>query len=281
MHDVAIIGSGPAGMACAISARLDGLTVALYGVQHGGQIATTSRLANYPSWQSISGKMFADKLYRQAVKARVDIIEESITEVSKVSARAKVLALGMTFRRLGGAIDKYVRRGVFYGATPTTCSGVALIIGGANSAGQMALYLASHGCKVIMCLRGTSLDQTMSAYLVRDIMSSSAIRIITCTEVCSCNGDHRIREVELSTGERIDVNRVYVFIGQTPNTGMCQSTVACDHDGYVMVDRSYATSVGGVYAIGDCRVGSIHRVASAIGDGSNVVPSLYKYLEKQ
>ena len=216
----------------------------------------------------------------------------------KIRSRAVVIATGAQYRKL--SVPNYERfegQGIQYAATAMEAvlckdSEVA-VIGGGNSAGQAAIFLSGISKHVHLIIRGSKLAATMSQYLISRIESSSRITLHTCTEVVGLDGDTSLRSVtwmNRDTGglETHDIGSMFVMIGAEPNTGWLYGTLALDKKGFIVTggdeafeNTRYATTVPGVYAVGDVRSDSVKRVASAVGEGSVVVSDVHKYLARQ
>ena len=226
-----------------------------------------------------------------------------LADGSEISCRAVIVATGARYRRLAvDDLERFEGAGVYYAATDLEtriCSGFeVLVVGGGNSAGQAAIYLAQHLCHVSLVVRRDTLTHTMSRYLIERIEADPRISLLTETEVRALAGDPRLSEATLEhtpTGERrtIPCTGLFCFIGAEPVTGWLGDCVALDKGGFVLTDRAlpdtvaayaarpplpFETSCPGVFAAGDVRQGSMKRVAAAVGEGSSAVRSVHEYL---
>jgi thioredoxin reductase (NADPH) len=322
LFDVVVVGTGPAGLAAAVCAASEGLdTVSVDGVAIGGQAGTSSRIENYVGFPNgISGEELASRAAVQAQRlgARLNapcgaaalqpdrgFHVVTLDDGSEIPTRAVVIASGARYRRL--AVDDLARfegAGVYYAATDLEariCAGhQVVVVGGGNSAGQAAIYLAQQRSPVKVAIRGNDLAKQMSRYLVDRIEADDRIEVLRSTEVRALSGDQALSSVVLEhtpTGERrtVPCAGLFCFIGAEPATAWLADRVALDPKGFVLTDRqlpeavllaSYAgrdplpfeTSVMGVFAVGDVRQGSTKRVAAAVGEGSSVVRSVYDHL---
>ena len=310
--DVAVVGAGPAGLAAAVYAASEGLcTTVIEGMAPGGQAGASSKIENYLGFPAgISGQQLATRAQLQALKfgvhfaiSREVITMEQIDGIHKltlqgghqVCARTVVVASGAQYRKLG--VENYLNyenRGLYYAATAmesVLCRDQeVIVVGGGNSAGQASLFLSGIAKHVHHIVRRPSFTETMSQYLISRVENSSHITIYTESEIVALEGDSSLQRVtwsNLKTGERTvrDISTVFVMIGAEPNTGWLFGTVRLDNKGFVLTggtdgfDKSpYATSMPGIYAVGDVRADSIKRVASAVGEGSVVISYIHRYL---
>lgn len=310
--DVAVVGGGPAGLAAAVYAASEGLcTTVIEGMAPGGQAGSSSKIENYLGFPAgISGQQLATRAHLQALKfgvhfaiSREVITIEQVNGIHKltlqggipVCARAVVVASGAQYRKLDVEnYQKYDNRGLHYAATAmesVLCRNEeVVVVGGGNSAGQASLFLSGFAKHVHHLVRRSSMAETMSQYLISRIENSSHITVYTESEIVSLDGDislDRVTWVNLGTDERTvkDVSSVFVMIGAEPNTGWLFGTVRLDKKGFILTgnthgfDRSpYATSMPGIFAVGDVRANSVKRVASAVGEGSVVISDVHRYL---
>ena len=309
--DVLVVGAGPAGLAAAVYAASEGLrTLVLDNYAAGGQAGTSSRIENYLGFSNgISGAELAKQAQVQAEKfgatvaicrnvISIDCIEEpfliGLDDDKTIAARAVVIATGANYRKLNVPdLERFEGMGVHYSATPIDvhpCVGRPIVIvGGGNSAGQAAMYLSMRTSHVHMLIRGPQLSTTMSDYLVQRIHASKSITLHPCSEVVGLEGTSRLSCVTWQsriTGEmtRFETEHLFVMIGAQPCTTWLRDCVDLDANGFVRTssgseDRGpFETSVRGIFAVGDVRSGSVKRVASAVGEGSVVVPAIHRYL---
>jgi thioredoxin reductase (NADPH) len=317
VHDVLVIGAGPGGLAAAVYAASEGLSVMMLEQQaYGGQAGTSSRIENYLGFPTgISGAALAGRAFIQAQKfgaevavpARVcalDVAQQPpcaiLDDGSHVRARAVIVASGARYRRLHlPDLDRFEGCGIHYAASPIEarlCQGEdVLLVGGGNSAGQAAVYLARYAQHVHMVIRGAGLAASMSQYLIDRIAATPNITLHPHSEVSALEADASgagLAAVVLQS--RLDgstcrraLRHVFLMIGADPNThwlGDC--AVARDAGGFILTGRdapageraALETSVPGVFAIGDVRAGSTKRVAAAVGEGAAVVAQVHAFL---
>jgi thioredoxin reductase (NADPH) len=315
VYDVAIVGAGPAGLATAVYAASEGLSVAALDCRApGGQAGTSSRIENYLGFPTgITGQALAGRAFVQAQKfgAHIGIPCEvkalycdqqppvlELTDGRRITARAVVIASGAEYRRPDvEGLARFDGSGVYYWATPIEArlcrKEPVLLVGGGNSAGQAAVYLASHAEHVHMYIRGASLEHSMSHYLIERIVALPNVTLHTRMELTALEGDARLERVSYRGAGGIEgsmtAHHLFVFIGAEPNTGWLKTCgVSLDDKGFVLTgadipgsglqSMSLQTSVPGVFAIGDVRSGSTKRVASAVGEGAAVVAQIHRLL---
>jgi thioredoxin reductase (NADPH) len=333
MYDLAVIGGGPAGLAAAVYGASEGLkTVLIEKATTGGQAGRSSKIENYLGFENgISGVNLTTTARRQAERFGAEVIttqEAGRLEIngvgaahsirlngdSAIGARAVILATGVDYRQLeitgcratpeDPNEANFVGRGVFYGASvsdKSECAGEDVyIVGGANSAGQAAMYMSETAKSVTMLIRGASLEAGMSQYLVDRILKSPNITVRTCTEVVDtvASDDHLsglvLLDKRTDETETVTCDRMCCFIGATPRTDWLEAAgIARDDHGFILsgpdlrdkvgwtLDRPphhLETSVPGVFVAGDVRSGSAKRVAAAVGEGSMAVMLVHRYL---
>ncbi|MEM5389208.1 FAD-dependent oxidoreductase [Paraburkholderia phymatum] len=315
VYDVAIVGAGPAGLATAVYAASEGLSVAALDCRApGGQAGTSSRIENYLGFPTgITGQALAGRAFVQAQKfgAHIGIPCEvkalfcdsqppsiELADKRRITARTVVIASGAEYRRPDvEGLARFEGCGVYYWATPIEArlcrKEPVLLVGGGNSAGQAAVFLASHAEHVHMFIRGASLAHSMSHYLVERIMSLPNVTLHTRIELTALEGDARLERIHYRGAGGIEgsmtAHHLFVFIGAEPNTGWLKTCgVSLDSKGFVLTgpdipgsglqSQSLQTSVDGVFAIGDVRSGSTKRVASAVGEGAAVVAQIHRFL---
>ena len=325
-YDLIVIGGGPAGLGAAVYGASEGLrTVLVERTATGGQAGPSSRIGNYLGFpDGVSGAQLTDRARRQAAKFGAEVLTtRDVTSLevngsarsvrfsdgSGIDAHTVILATGVSYRRLGApGLDDMTGRGVYYGSALTEAAACSeqdvYIVGGANSAGQAAVYLSRGAKSVTILCRGSSVEQSMSYYLVQQIRNIPNISVRTCCEVVGAEGtDHleRLRLRDTSTGETETVSAqwLFLFIGAAPLTDWLDGVVERDHLGFVIagpdlsiegelpkgwtLDRApyhLETSVPGVFVAGDARAESAKRVASAVGEGAMAVMLVHRYLEK-
>ncbi|HEY7977536.1 MAG TPA: FAD-dependent oxidoreductase [Rhizomicrobium sp.] len=318
IYDVAIVGSGPAGLAAAVYATSEGLSVIVLDCRaFGGQAGASARIENYLGFPTgISGIALMARAYNQAQKfgaemaipEEVDCMREDMSSGARryvlslkggqsVKARAVVVASGAEYRRLDVSnLSEFEGAHVHYWASPLEaqlCAGQEVaLVGAGNSAGQAAVYLASHAAKVWMIVRGKSLDATMSRYLCDRIAAQPNIEVLTETEVVALSGDNGMLEQVSWRGRRSgtetsrDIRHLFLLIGAAPNTNwLALSDIERDAKGFVCADAfqdkgkfPLQTNRPGIFAIGDVRSGSVKRVAASVGEGAQVVAAIHAYL---
>jgi thioredoxin reductase (NADPH) len=322
IFDLVVVGSGPAGLAAAVYGASEGLrTVSLDAVAIGGQAGMSSRIENYAGFPNgISGEALTGRAAVQAMRlgARLNAPCEVVglrTETgfhvivladgSEIPTRAAIVASGARYQRLAVKdLDRFEGAGVYYAATDLearVCNGMSvMVIGGGNSAGQAALYLAQNNCAVTIAIRRQGLAQSMSQYLIERIEADPKIRLLTGVEVDGLAGDTRLEQVTLKdTATGLEQTTLcaglFCFIGASPATAWLQDVVLLDRDGFVLTDRQlpetpgahaaaalpFETSLPGVFAAGDVRHGSMKRVAAAVGEGSSAVRSVHERLASE
>lgn len=310
--EVVIVGGGPAGVAAAVYAGTEGLkALVVEDVAIGGQAGMSSRIENYMGFPTgISG---ADLVWRGEVQAmkfgtrfvtprRVVKLERladgafcsTFEEGQRVRARAVVVATGVQYRRL--QLDRaaeFEGAGIYYAATESEArfcrDAEAVVIGGGNSAGQAAMFLSRFARHVRVLVRGSSLAASMSNYLSSRLQANPKISIEYAREVTALHGTARLEAVTIrdfhdGASRQVPVCGVFVMVGAAPNTEWLAGLVDLDPKGFVMTGEAvggcspYATSVPGIFAVGDVRAGSVKRVASAVGEGSVVISTVWNYL---
>jgi thioredoxin reductase (NADPH) len=325
-YDLIIVGGGPAGLGAAVYGASEGLrTVLVERLATGGQAGQSSRIENYLGFpDGVSGAQLTDRARRQATKFGAEVLtarEVTGLEVngsartvrfadgSAIDTQAVILATGVSYRRLHApGLAELAGRGVYYGSAlteATACQGQDVyIVGGANSAGQAALFLSRYANSVTLLVRGPSLEKSMSYYLISRINDNPAISVRTCTEVIGASGNDHLEKLTLrdtvrGTAETVDAQWLYLFIGAEPLTDWLDGVVVRDAKGFVVagpdlsaggerprgwnLDRPpyhLETSVPGVFVVGDARAESAKRVASAVGEGAMAVMLVHRYLEK-
>jgi thioredoxin reductase (NADPH) len=318
LYDVAIVGSGPAGLSTAVYAASEGLKVAVLDARSfGGQAGASARIENYLGFPTgISGQALAGRAFTQAQKFGADMMipmQVASLDCSRsdgafalaldcgdvLRAKSVVVASGARYRRPD--IEKladFEGRGVWYWASPIEArlckEQEVILVGGGNSAGQAAVFLSAHARKVYMVIRGGGLGASMSRYLIERIEATPNIELVFNTEVVALEGSEdasleRVRWRSRLSGEdtTIDIRNLFLFVGADPATGWLEGCgVAVDRGGFVVTGapsdgrqvQPLETSVPGVFAVGDVRCGSVKRVGGAIGEGAQVVAALHGFL---
>jgi thioredoxin reductase (NADPH) len=326
-YDLVVVGAGPAGLGAAVYGASEGLrTLLVERHATGGQAGQSSRIENYLGFpDGVSGSQLAERARRQAVRFGAELLttREAVeldvrgaTRVlkfgdgSEVASHAVVLATGVSYRMLEApGLSDYRGRGVFYGSAATeapSCSGQDVyIVGGANSAGQAAVYFSRYARQVHVLIRGESLARTMSRYLIDQIDSHENIEVHPHTEVAEASGDEHLERLVLRDtrdGETrtVDTSWLFIFIGAEPRTDWLDGVISRDGHGFVITGPDLIAggnrpvgwtmprdpyhlecSVPGVFAAGDVRSDSVKRVASAVGEGAMAISLVHRYLEAQ
>ncbi|GAA4255699.1 FAD-dependent oxidoreductase [Dactylosporangium darangshiense] len=323
-YDLVVVGGGPAGLGAAVYGASEGLrTVLLEERATGGQAGQSSRIENYLGFpDGVSGAQLTDRARRQAVKfgaelltacraTRLDIQGNTrilhFEDGTTIGAHAVILATGVAYRRLTapGLADLH-GRGVYYGSAATeapSCTDQDVyIVGGANSAGQAAMFFSRYARNVHLVIRAPNLNASMSQYLIDQIAAVPTITIHPCTEVAAAHGDEHLEQLELrpidgGPTRTVNASWLFIFIGAEPRTDWLDGTVQRDPRGFVLTGPDLLTgdspppgwllqrdpyhlesSVPGVFAAGDVRADSVKRVASAVGEGAMAVSLVHRYL---
>ncbi|MGZ4332575.1 MAG: NAD(P)/FAD-dependent oxidoreductase, partial [Solirubrobacteraceae bacterium] len=316
LYDVVIVGAGPAGLTAAVYAASEGLnTVVLERVAPGGQAGTSARIENYPGFpQGVSGAELAGGAHQQALRFGAEILvgveiiraaphqdgsfELSLSGGGQFRARTGVIATGVAYRRLDApGVEELIGCGVSYGSAPADAAGhrdhQVVLVGGANSAGQAALHLATYARSVTMIVRADSLEASMSRYLVERITAHPKISVLTGTRVTGVAGRPRLETVTVAERDAqqhvLQADAMYVLIGGQPLTAGVEGWLRRDQGGYLVTgpdlhrDSQTArwplsrdplpleSSQPGVFVAGDVRHGSVKRVASAVGEGAMAI----------
>ncbi len=320
LYDVAVVGCGPAGLSTAVYAGSEGLSViVLEQRSYGGQAGASARIENYFGFPTgISGIALVSRAFVQAQKFGSEImVPLAITrldctlsdgafrldtgEGGRIRARSVVIASGARYRRL--AVDNLAQfegRGVWYWASPIEARLCAneevILVGGGNSAGQAAVFLADHASKVRIMVRGNGLAATMSRYLIDRIEAAPNIEVMPHTEIVALSGDGRLqgarwRNRKSGAEEEGEIGNLFLFIGADPATAwLADCGVELDRAGFVVTGKECSgrhgenplqSSIRGVFAVGDVRSGSVKRVGGAIGEGAQVVAAIHRFLAER
>jgi thioredoxin reductase (NADPH) len=314
VYDLAVVGAGPAGLATAVYAASEGLdTIVIEALFPGGQAGTSSKIENYLGFPTgISGQALAGRAQIQAQKFGAHLaISRNVTALlcaempyqlrleddQIVTAKSIVVATGARYRKLD-VLDyaRFEGQGIHYAAAAmeaNLCGGEeVIVVGGGNSAGQAAVFLARTSARVHVVIRADGLAATMSDYLVQRITHSAKILLHTRTEITALHGDQRLRQVTLThrdSGESVThgIGNVFVMIGADPNTEWLDGCLDLDAKGFVVTGKlrpeqtvvsPFASSTPGIFAVGDVRAGSVKRVASSVGEGSVAVSAVHRFL---
>lgn len=324
-YDLAIVGAGPTGLAAAVYGASEGLsTVLIEREAPGGQAGTSSRIENYLGFpQGISGDDLARRAADQARKFGAEILTQeavgvrvedpyrilTLADGNEISCYALVIATGVSWRKFNApGIERLTGKGVYYGAARTeapSCKGEHVyLIGGANSAGQAAMYFSEYADKVTMLVRADSLAKSMSQYLIEQIEATPNIEVCTLCSVVGVEGEENLERITIAnagtgTQETVAANSLFIFIGAEPLTDWLDGVVERDDHGFLfsgpdlihdgkrpkgwLPDRFpylLETSVPGIFTAGDVRHGSIKRCAAGVGTGSMTVQFVHQYLSE-
>ncbi len=324
-YDVIIVGAGPAGLGAAVYGASEGLhTLMIDREATGGQAGTSSRIENYLGFpRGLSGADLAQRATAQAKRLGAEILTaQAVTGVrvedpyrfvtlsdgTELGCRALVIATGVTVRTLGvPGIEKLNGAGVYYGAALTEAANYrdqpVFVVGGANSAGQGAMFFSQYASKVTMLVRSSALVKGMSQYLVDQIYNTENIEVLTRTEVVEAKGKDRLEALTIvnkDAGETqtVPAAAVFLFIGAVPHSDLVAGVVERNRAGFILTGQdlirdgrrpknwklkrdpfALETSVPGIFAAGDVRQGAVRRVASAVGQGAIAINLLHQYLK--
>ncbi|MDJ0592872.1 MAG: FAD-dependent oxidoreductase [Pleurocapsa sp. MO_226.B13] len=323
-YDTIVVGAGPAGLAAAVYGASEGLsTLIIERHAPGGQAGSSSRIENYLGFPvGLSGGDLTRRAVTQAKRFGVEFLSpQEVTRVrveepyrivtladgSELSCHALIIAIGVSYRQLDvPGIKQLCGAGVYYGAAKTealSCKGEEVfIVGGANSAGQAAMFFSQHAGHVTMLVRGDSLAKSMSKYLIDQIEETENITVQLSSSVIEVKGESNLEAITIAHGdtgvvETVPANSLFILIGAIPHTDWLEGFVECDERGYILTGSSLKrnkqslrgwrlerdpflleTSVPGVFAVGDVRHNSVKRVASAVGEGSIAIQFVHQYL---
>ena len=322
VYDVVVVGAGPGGLAAAVYGASEGLdTLVLDAVGTGGQAGTSSRIENFFGFPAgVSGGELVEQGALQATRLGATInapcsvvglhhaadgFAIALGDGAEIPCRAAVIATGVQYRRLPLAhLDEFDGAGVYYAATDLearVCAGQpVVVVGGGNSAGQAAIYLAQGHCDVTIVIRGDDLAASMSNYLIDRIDAAPNITVLPRTEVVELHGERSLTAITVQSTSHGAVERqqvrcsgMFSFIGAAPFTEWLTGVVELDAHGFVVTDRDvtahrctgvellpFETSQPGVFAVGDVRHGSMKRVAAAVGEGSSAIRSVHEHLAR-
>jgi thioredoxin reductase (NADPH) len=317
-YDLVIVGGGPAGLAAAVYGASEGLkTIMVEREAPGGQAGQSSRIENYLGFPNgLSGSDLARRATDQARRLGAELLTlqdasglriegagriVELTGGSTLSASSVLVASGVSYRQLDvPGFPELTGQGIYYGAALTEARDCrnqhVVVIGGANSAGQAAVFFSTYAQTVTMLVRGDSLEKSMSHYLIEQIEALDNVEVRTSTEAVGAEGDGRLRALRVRDGDgsetTMDVDACFVFIGAVPRTDWLEGVVVRDERGFILAGLDaktdgwplkrdpfpLETSVPGVLVAGDVRARSIKRVASAVGEGSMAVSLVHQYL---
>jgi thioredoxin reductase len=313
--DVAIIGAGPAGLAAAVYGASEGLeTLVIEPQGSGGQAGSTSLIRNYPGFPAgISGTRLAMAMYRQAwglgahflfMRQATDVeatergdLRVGLSDGSCVRAASVIVATGVAYTRLDApGVNEHLGRGVFYTPAVTEASFMihqpVIVVGGGNSAGQAAVHLAKYASEVTLVVRGSSLATSMSDYLIQELRAAPNIKIRYRCEIIEAFGEAQLERVALRDSptdqeDVLDCHGLFILIGGRPQTDWLPDAVRRDEWGSILTGRdagadpfaANASSLPGLYAVGDVRRGATRRVAGAVGDGARAIKQVHEHLD--
>ena len=325
-YDLVVVGAGPAGLAASVYGASEGLrTLVVEEHAPGGQAGMSSRIENYLGFPGgISGSELARRAVAQAKRLGVEILTAqevvgldaegpsriiTLGDGNELQCRALIIATGVSYRKLEArGIEQLTGAGVYYGAAMTEGESIrdedVYLVGGANSAGQAAMYFSRFAATVTLLVRGESLSSSMSSYLIDQIAGMDNIRVWTGTTVQEAAGNGRLEHLVIARGtdgttETVPAAALFVFIGAVPRTGWLGDQIARDEHGFILSGldalsnepvEDYTqqnrtpfmleTNIPGVFVAGDVRHGSVKRVASAVGEGSMAVMYVHHYLSR-
>jgi thioredoxin reductase (NADPH) len=325
-YDLAIVGGGPSGLAAAVYGASEGLrTLLIEGDAPGGQAGTSSRIENYLGFPAgLSGADLTRRAVTQAQRFGVEILTPQeaqgvrledpyrfvkLSDGSEVSCHALLIATGVSYRKLDvPGVDQLTGAGIYYGAAMTEAMACrdedVFIVGGANSAGQAAMYFSKYASRIVMLVRGDSLNKGMSQYLVDQIGETPNIEVWYHSNVAAAHGEEHLESIDVHNSETGEVTNhparsLFILIGAQPHTGWLEGVVERDKHGFILSgpelmhdgkrpegwtpDRDpflLETSVPGIFVAGDVRRGSVKRVASGVGEGSIAISFIHQYLSK-
>jgi thioredoxin reductase (NADPH) len=324
-YDLAIVGGGPAGLAAAVYGASEGLrTVMIEREAPGGQAGMSSRIENYLGFPSgLSGGDLARRAVVQARRFGVEILSAEATAVrldgpyrfltladgAELSCHALLVATGVQWRKLEApGVERLTGAGIYYGAAMTeaisTRDEVVFVVGGANSAGQAAMYFSKYARRVVVLVRGSSLAASMSQYLINQLKETTNVQIEFNSSVVEAHGEDHLEAISVHCTASNEVNKVpanslFIMIGAAPNTKWLADIVDRDERGFILsgpdlmrdgkrpkgwqLDRDpglLETNVPGIFVVGDVRHGSVKRVASGVGEGSVAISFVHQYLSK-
>ncbi|MCG8389108.1 MAG: FAD-dependent oxidoreductase [Cytophagales bacterium] len=326
MYDVAIVGAGPAGLAAGVYGGSEGLNTLLIEKRApGGQAGTSSRIENYLGFpKGLSGAELSRRAITQATRFGIEFLSPqevvdvklkdnykilTLSDGSEINAKSVVITTGVNYRKLEAkGVDDFTGAGVYYGAANTEANACkneeVYIVGGGNSAGQAAMYLANFASNVYILVRKPDLSVSMSQYLIDQIDNTPNIHVLGHTEIVEAKGNERLRQLVLKNGKSneertVDAGALLIFIGAKPYTDWLRLNIIKDEKGFIetgnglnkysdfktlwKLDREpflLETCSPGIFAAGDVRAGAMNRVASAVGEGAMAIKFVHEYISE-
>ena len=324
LYDVVVVGAGPSGLAAAVYGASEGLkTLIIERQPPGGQAGTSSRIENYLGFPTgLSGADLAFRAWTQAVRLGAEFLAPqevaslciqdgykvlTLSDGREISTKAVVLTTGVSYRTLDvPGMERLSGAGVYYGAARTEARSCdeqdVYIVGGGNSAGQAAMYLATYARRVFIVIRGADLAASMSAYLIEQIRTTPNIELLPHSQIREVCGQDHLEAVMVDVNDTVEkrpARALFVFIGAKPSTEWVCDQVLCDGKGFLLTGRDLVTDprytevwkksrepylletcVPGIFAAGDSRAGAMARVASAVGEGSMAIKFVHQYLDE-
>lgn len=318
-YDTVIVGGGPAGLAAAVYGASEGLsTLMIEREAPGGQAGTSSRIENYLGFPNgVTGGELAGRALAQAKRFGAEIlVTRSVNEIDAeareieldggevVCGKTIILATGVSWRRISlDGFSEFTGRGIYYGASQSEASTLAgldvFLIGAGNSAGQAAMYFSNYARAVTLVVRGSSLEKSMSRYLVEQLASKTNVQVRLGAEVTGVHGNDHLEAIDITvsatgTAERVEAAALYIFIGADAETAWLPAAVERDNRGFVLTGDDLSkngrwtlqrdpylleTSAPGIFACGDVRYRSMKRVAAAVGEGSMAIAFVHQFLQ--
>lgn len=293
MYDIIIIGAGPAGMTAALyAARANKKILILEASNYGGQIINASHITNYPVEEDISGYDFASKLYNQIINHGVEIRLEKVLNINKnkeietdksiYKAKAIIIATGLKHRKLNlPAEEELIGKGISYCAT---CDGAffkdknVAVVGGGNTALEDSLYLSDICNKVYLIHRRDSFRG--DPITIEKVLNKSNIEIIYNSNITKLNGISNLESIVLNNNKTIDINGLFVAIGQEPNTEYLNNIIEIDANGYIKSNELCHTNIDGIFVAGDIRDKSLRQLVTATSDGAIAATEAIKYINE-
>ena len=303
IYDTIIIGAGPGGLTSAVYAASEGLdTLVIEKSRLGGQAYSSAAIENFLGYNKISGKQLTNRAVKQAKDFGAEFVNDNVLDIMRIEhdrfaiigqfdiyyTKTVVLALGVQYKTLDAdGIDNFIGKNVHYGDNvldkARTCKNKHVyIVGGANSAGQAAVYLSKYASQVSIIIRGHSIEKSMSAYLIQQINGISNIDIQTKCTVKSFEGGNKLDRIVINNNgqdnEICDCEHMFMFIGAKPSTYFLNNILDLDGEGFIITNRNQETSIAGIFAVGDIVSGSVKRIATAVGSAAIAVSGIHSFI---